>query len=93
MKKTLSAIVAAVLLTSSTVSNATVKSGSKDECLLYGKNCMVENSKYSIPEKIIKLQIEIARGENVYSAGELVQLNYKLKDAEAILRSLNKGGK
>ncbi len=93
MKKATSAVIGVVLLAANTASNAAVQSGNKDECLLYGKNCLSESIKYSIPEKITKLQIEIARGEKVYSAGELLQLNYKLKDVEAVLRSLNKGGK
>ncbi len=60
----------------------------KDECLLYGKNC--PNAVDSLPERVTKLEREIGKGEIVYSPEELKQLEHKLKEANEMLRVLQK---
>ena len=60
----------------------------KDECLLYGKNC--PNVVDSLQERIAKLKTEIAKGEKVYTPEELKQLERKLKEANEMLRVLQK---
>ncbi|QEM68857.1 hypothetical protein FO488_12290 [Geobacter sp. FeAm09] len=58
---------------------------------LYGKNCpkVVD----SLPERIAKLKIEIAKGDKVYSPDELKLLERKLKEDNQTMRSLHKPGK
>jgi uncharacterized protein YlxW (UPF0749 family) len=55
----------------------------KDECLLISKNC--KNEVDSIQQKITKLQVEIKKGKEVYSAEELKKLEQKLKEADDLL--------
>jgi len=64
--------------------------GQKDECLLVAKNC--PDSVDSIQQRIEKLQMEIKRGEAVYTPEELGILNQKLEDANRLLEGLNRGG-
>ena len=51
----------------------------KDECLLLAKNCPKEGM--SVRDRIDKLNAEIAKGTDVYTADELTVLKGKLDDA------------
>lgn len=62
----------------------------KDQCLLASKNCAAEAD--TIQKKIKKLQTEIKKGNKVYSADEIKKLNEKLKETEALLDDILKGG-
>ena len=70
---------------------ATVQADGKDDCLLYGKNCL--NVVDSLPVRIAKLKNEIGQGEKVYTPQELKLLEFKLKEANQTMRMLNKPGK
>jgi len=52
----------------------------KDECLLLAKNCPVEDM--SVQQRIDKLNTEIAKGTDVYTADELKVLKDKLEEAK-----------
>jgi hypothetical protein len=63
----------------------------KDQCVLASLNC--GNEVDSIQQRIDRLQGEIARGEDVYTADELRILNDKLDDANRTMEFLvNNGG-
>ena len=62
----------------------------KDMCLLASKNCA--NQMDSLQARIKKLQKEIKKGTRTYSAEELKKLELKLKEADEILKNLEKGG-
>ena len=93
MKKILITILTVIALSAtSTVFAADAPvAGSKDECLLASKNCM--NEVDSIQQRMKKLNSEIKKGKKVYSAEELKKLELKLKEANEILKSLEKPGK
>jgi len=91
MKKiTVSVYVVAVALVAIPVF-ASVPPEWKDDCLLYGKNC--PNVLDSLPERIIKLNKEIAKGEKVYTSEELNKLKRKLKEDNETMRVLQKPGR
>ncbi len=92
MKKiTISICAVAVALLAVPAFASVVPPDGKDDCLLYGKNC--PNALDSLPERIIKLKNEIAKGEKVYSAEELNKLKRKLKDDNETMRVLQKPGR
>jgi peptidoglycan hydrolase CwlO-like protein len=93
MKKILIAIltVAALSATSMAFAADAPVAGSKDECLLASKNCM--NEVDSIQQRMKKINTEIKKGKKVYSAEELKKLDQKLKEADEILKSLEKPGR
>lgn len=70
---------------------ATGQAEGKNDCLVYGKNC--PNAVDSLPERIIKLKTEIAKGKNVYTDDELKLLERRLKEDNQMLRMLKKPGK
>ena len=91
MKKiTVSVCVVAVALAAISAF-ASVPPEGKDDCLLYGKNC--PNVLDSLPERIAKLNKEIAKGEKVYSSEELNKLKRRLKQDNETMRVLQKPGK
>jgi uncharacterized protein YxeA len=92
MKKILIAIltVAAMSATSMAFAADAPVAGSKDECLLASKNCM--NEVDSIQQRMKKINAEIKKGKKVYSAEELRKLEQKLKEADEILKTLEKPG-
>ncbi len=69
---------------------ASVQIEGKNDCLVYGKNC--PNAVDSLPERIVKLKTEIAKGEKVYTAEELKLLERRLKEDNETMRVLNKPG-
>ena len=83
--------VAALSATSMAFAADAPVAGNKDECLLASKNCM--NEVDSIQQRMKKLNAEIKKGKKVYSAEELKKLEQKLKEADEILKSLEKPGK
>ena len=93
MKKILIAIltVAALSATSMAFAADVPVAGGKDECLLASKNC--KDQVDSIQQRMNKINREIKKGKKVYSAEELKKLEQKLKEADEILKSLEKPGK
>lgn len=90
MKKILIALLTAAALSTATMAfaeDAPVAAG-KDECLLASKNCM--NQVDSIQQKIKRISSEVKKGKKVYSAEELKKLEQKLKEANDILKDLEK---
>ena len=83
--------VAALSATSMAFAADAPVAGSKDECLLASKHCM--NEVDSIQQRMKKINSEIKKGKKVYSAEELKKLEQKLKEADEILKSLEKPGK
>ncbi|MDA8430533.1 MAG: hypothetical protein M0T70_14870 [Geobacteraceae bacterium] len=65
---------------------AAVQTEGKNDCLVYGKNC--PNAVDSLPERITKLETEIAKGEKVYTAAELKLLESKLNEDNETMRVL-----
>jgi len=92
MKKVLIAVLTAFALSATTMVFAAdaPQASTKDECLLASKGCM--NEVDSIQQKMRKINNEIKKGKKVYSAEELKKLEQKLKEANEILRSLEKPG-
>lgn len=92
MKKVLIAVLAAFTLSVTSMAFAAdaPKANTKDECLLASKGCA--NEVDSIQQKLKKINTEIKKGKKVYSVEELKKLEQKLKEANEILRSLEKPG-
>lgn len=89
----LTIVAASVLLTGSTLTAAEEEIGAtegKDECLLVALNC--EQSVDSIQMRIERLNREIAKGTDVYTADELNILKEKLDDVYKELDTLTTGG-
>jgi len=93
MKKILITLLTVVALSATSIAFAADApvAGNKDECLLASKNCM--NEVDSIQQRMKKINSEIKKGKKVYSAEELKKLEQKLKEADEILKSLEKPGK
>lgn len=92
MKRTLITVLTAFALSASGAAFAadTPAVSAKDECLLASKNCMTEVD--SIQTRIKKIDAEIKKGSKVYSAEDLKKLELKLKEANDILKDLEKPG-
>jgi len=91
MKKVLIAVLTAFALSATSMAFADeVKKNEKNECLLAAKGCKDEVD--SIQQKLKKINAEIKKGKQVYSADELKKLDQKLKEANEILNSLEKPG-
>jgi len=60
--------------------------GQKDECLLVAMDC--GNKVDSIQQRIDRINKEISRGTDVYTADELKRLNEQLEDASKTLEFL-----
>ena len=82
-------VIAVVLIAAQAFAIATAEG--KNDCLLYGKNC--PNEFDGIEERIAKLNIEIAKGEKVYTPNELKKLQRMLNDDNKTMRILNKPGR
>ena len=91
MKNTLFVVLGVALLAVCFTANAETKTNGKDKCLVYGEYC--NDQVYSIPDRITKLEAEIAKGENIYSHEELHTLVNKLKETKVDLRILTKPGR
>jgi len=92
MKKVLIAVLTAFALSATTMAFAAdaPQASTKDECLLASKGCM--NEVDSIHQRMKKINTEIKKGKKVYSAEELKKLEQKLKEANEILKNLEKPG-
>lgn len=92
MKKVLIAVLTAFALSAASMAFAAEapKANAKDECLLASKDC--KDQVDSIQQKIKRINTEIKKGKKVYSAEELKKLNQKLKEADEILKDLEKPG-
>jgi len=92
MKKVLIAVLTAFALSSTAMAFAAdaPQTTTKDECLLASKGCM--NEVDSIQQKLKKINTEIKKGKKVYSVEELKKLELKLKEANEILKNLEKPG-
>jgi flagellar hook-associated protein FlgK len=62
----------------------------KDECLLTAKNCTSQVD--DIYKRMHKLDKEIKKGTKVYTPEELNKLQAKLKEAQDILKDLEREG-
>lgn len=91
MKKITVAVCAVAVALAAIPALASVPPEGKDDCLLYGKNC--PNVIDSLPERITKLNKEIAKGEKVYTSEELNKLKRKLKEDSETMRVLQKPGR
>ena len=93
MKKVLIAVLTAITLSATCMAFAAdaPKANAKDECLLASKNC--KDQVDSIQQRIKKINAEIKKGKNVYSAEDLKKLQQKLKETDEILNSLEKPGR
>jgi hypothetical protein len=91
MKRTIHVALGVTLLAANFTLIAAAQTNGKDNYLLYGRNH--ENPVYSLPEKISKLEAEIAKGENVYTHDERQVLGKMLKEAKENLRGLEKPGR
>lgn len=90
--KNITASVCAVALALAVIpAFASVPPEGKDDSLLYNKNC--PNALDSLPERITKLNKEIAKGEKVYSFEELNKLKRKMKEDSETMRVLQKPGR
>ncbi len=91
MKKVLIAVLPAFALPATTAAFAAdVNRAEKNECLLATKGC--KDQVDSIQQRIKKLNTEIKKGKKVYSAEDLKKLQQKLKEADDILKDLEKPG-
>ena len=88
MKKITVSVCAVAVVLVAIPAFASVPPERKDDCLLYGKNC--PNVVDSLPERIAKLNTEIAKGEKVYTSEELNRLISKLKEDNETMRVLQK---
>jgi hypothetical protein len=88
MKKIAVMVMAAFMMSAAVPAFAQMTKEEKDQCLLASKNCM--NEVDTLQKKMKKLNAEIKKGDKVYSAAELKKLQDKLKEAEALLDSLEK---
>jgi len=91
MKKVISVVLSVALLAVSFAANAAIRTNSKDERLLNGKNSA--NQVDSLPEKITKYKVALANGGNVYTPEEIHSLKSKLIEAENTLHELQEPGK
>ncbi len=90
MKKIAISLIAGLMLMTAIPAMAEMTKDEKDQCLLASKNCA--NEVDSLQQRIKKLNKEIKKGTKVYSVEELKKLDLKLKEADEILRSLEKPG-
>ena len=90
MRKIVIMMIASFALAATIPAFAEMTKAEKDQCLLAQKNCATEVD--TIQKKVKKLNDEIKKGKKVYTADELNKLNAKLKEAEAMLDAMMKGG-
>ncbi|WP_224961475.1 hypothetical protein [Geomonas subterranea] len=88
MRKMALMLAASLFMLSSVPAYAQTAADQKDECLLASKNCMTQVD--DIQQRIHKLNKEIQKGTRVYSPQELRKLQDKLKEADDILRNLER---
>ncbi|QXE89453.1 hypothetical protein KP001_13440 [Geomonas subterranea] len=88
MRKMAMMLAAGLFMLSSVPAYAQAAADQKDECLLASRNCM--NQVDDIQQRIHKLNKEIQKGTRVYSPQELRKLQDKLKEADDILRNLER---
>lgn len=86
MKKRIISICAVAVVFVAVPVFASVQTDGKNDCLVYGKNC--PNVVDSLPERITRLETEIAKGEKVYTAAELKRLESKLEEDNESMRIL-----
>lgn len=91
MKKVIMSVCAVAIAFVALPVFAAVQTEGKDDSLLYGKNC--PNVLDSLPERITKLNKEIAKDEKIYTSEELNKLKRKLKEDNETMRVLQKPGK
>lgn len=91
MKKLILSVCAVVVVSVAIPVFAAGQSEVNNDCLFYGKNC--PKAVNSLPERIAKLKVEIARSEALYTPDELKLLEQKLKEENRTMRTLQKPGK
>ena len=94
MKKILIAVLTTFALSATSMAFAEEvhehKAVEKNECLLAAKGCKDEVD--SIQQKVKSINKEIKKGSKVYSAEELKKLEQKLKEANEIIKNLQRAG-
>ena len=90
MKRLIISVFAVVVALNAGTAFASGEVQSKNDCLLYGKNC--RNVSLSLPERIAKLSTEITKGEKVYRPDELKMLELRLKEDIQTMNELQRGG-
>ncbi len=90
MKRLTMSVFAVVVALNAGIAFASGEVQSKNDCLLYGKGC--PNVSLSLPERIAKLNIEITKGEKVYTPDELKRLESRLKEDNETMDVLQRGG-
>ena len=90
MKRLIISVFAVVVALNAVPAFASGQAESKNDCLVYGKNC--PNVADSLPERIQRLENEIAKGERVYTAQELKFLEQQLEENAETMRVLLRGG-
>jgi len=90
MKKLTISVFAVVVALNAGTAFASGEAQSKNDCLLYGKNC--PNVSLSLPERIAKLSVEVTKGEKVYTPDELKRLELRLNEDNQVMDVLQRGG-
>lgn len=90
MKKMATMLAAAMLVMSTVPAFAEMTKAERDECLLASKNCI--NQVDDIQKRIQKLNKEIKKGSQVYTADELKKLQAKLTETQQLLKELERPG-
>jgi uncharacterized protein YlxW (UPF0749 family) len=90
MKKIAAVVLATFMMAVTAPAMAEMTKDEKDQCLLASKNCM--NEVDSLQKRMKKLNAEIKKGTKVYSKEELQKLSDKLKEANDLLKVIERGG-
>ncbi len=90
MKRVTMSVFAVAVALNAGIALASGEAQSKNDCLVYGKNC--PNVSLSLPERIAKLRTEITKGEKVYTPEELKRLELLLEEDTQTMESLQRGG-
>lgn len=90
MKKILNLMTIVSLCLISLPALAQTETTGKNDGQLSGKYCPSRSD--SLPERISRLERELAKGERVYTPDELKKLDSHLSEAKSLLRAIVKGG-
>ncbi len=85
----LSAVMVLVAAGVPTIAVAAGGAEGKDLCLLASIDCPATAD--SILERIERLKAEVGKGTTVYTRDELVRLQWKLRDAEQLIETIQYG--
>ena len=80
---------AVMVLATAGVPTFAIAAEGKDLCLLASVNCPAAAD--SILERLERLKTEIAKGTAVYTSDELVRLQWKLRDVQQLIETIQYG--